>query len=258
MSQANSILLSEWRAMILAAGFGTRLKPLTERIPKSLVPVAGMPLLALSLSRLRKLKPRILVVNGHHLSGQLETFLRQSSYGFQQTEYLYEPLILDTGGALRNASHYLRGPFFVTTNADVVSDIPLFKAVSQHLKSRALVTMLLHDRARYNQVEVDPQGRIKGFGRSQAASGNRILAYTGIQICSPLLLDMMEREPGLPFSLITFYSRLLAAGRLDLLSHVVDTQNDYYWRDVGTPDDLIAIEHDLSNDPGLAARVGII
>ena len=258
MSQANPFLLSEWRAMILAAGFGTRLKPLTEWMPKPLIPVAGMPLLALSLKRFRKLKPRILVVNGHHLSGQLETFLRQSSYGFQQTEYLYEPLILDTGGAIRNASRYLRGPFFVTANADIVSDIPLHEAVAQHLKRRALVTMLLHDRARYNQVEVDPKGRIMGFGRSQVASGNRILAYTGIQICSPLLLDLMERESDRPFSLITFYNRLLVAGRLDILGHVVDTQSDYYWRDVGTPDDLIAIEHDLSNDTGLAARLGII
>ncbi len=258
MSQANPLLLSEWRAMILAAGFGTRLKPLTDRIPKPLVPVAGIPLLELSLKRFREIKPRILVVNGHHLSGQLETFLRQTSYGFQRVEYLYEPLILDTGGAVRNASRYLRGPFFVTTNADVISDIPLREAVAQHLKRRALVTMLLHDRARYNQVEFDQEGRIMAFGRSQAASGNRILAYTGIQICSPLLLDLMEREPRRPFSLITFYRRLLAAGRLDLLGHVVDTKDNYYWRDVGTPEDLIEIEHDLSNDTGLAVRLGII
>jgi mannose-1-phosphate guanylyltransferase len=259
MSLAKPLLLPDWRAMILAAGFGTRLKPLTERLPKPLIPLAGQPMLAFSLNRLRKLKPRILVVNGHHLSAQLETFLEQSAYGFQQTEYLYEPLILDTGGAIRNASRYLRGPFFVTMNADVVSDIPLLEAVTQHLKCRSLVTMLLHDRERYNQVEVDCRGRIRGFGRSRPASGNRILAYTGIQICSPLLLDLMAREKfGCPFSLITFYRRLLAAGRVDIVSHVVDTQSDYYWRDVGTPGDLIAIEHDLVQNVGLAARLGVV
>ena len=244
--------------MILAAGFGTRLKPFTDRLPKPLVPIAGVPMLVFSLKRFRKLKPRVLVVNGHHLSGQLEIFLRQSSYGFQRIEYLYEPLILDTGGAIRNASRYLRGPFFVTINADVVSDIPLFEAVAQHLKRRSLVTMLLHDRDRYNQVEVDPKGRIKGFGCSRPASGNRIMAYTGIQICSPLLLDLMERESIHPFSLIAFYRRLLAAGRLDIVGHVVDTKIDYYWRDLGTPDDLIAIEHDLRNDPDLAVRLGAV
>ena len=259
MSFAKLLLSSDWRVMILAAGFGTRLKPLTERLPKPLVPVAGLPMLSLSLNRLRELKPRILVVNGHHLSAQLEEFLEQSAYGFQQTEYLFEPLILDTGGALRNAARYLRGSFFVTTNADIVSDIPLFEAVAQHLKRRSLVTMLLHDRERYNQVEVDCRGRIRGFGRSRAAFGNRILAYTGIQICSPLLLDLMVREePGRPFSLITFYQRLLAAGRLDIVGHEVDTQNNYYWRDVGTPDDLVAIEHDLAHNPGLAGRLGVV
>ena len=258
MSPANPLFRSEWRAMILAAGFGTRLKPLTDRLPKPLVPVAGMPMLAFSLERFRKLKPRIMVVNGHHLSDQMEAFLRQSAHGFLRTEYLYEPLILDTGGAIRNASRYLRGPFFVTTNADVVSDIPLSEAVVQHLRRRSLVTMLLHDRARYNQVEVDPMGRIRGFGHSRPASGNRVLAYTGIQICSPLLLDLMERESIHPFSLIAFYRRLLTAGRLDIVSHFVDTRDDYYWRDLGTPGDLIAIEHDLARNASLAERLGVI
>ena len=245
--------------MILAAGFGTRLKPLTDRLPKPLVPIAGMPMLELSLRRLRKLKPRILVVNGHHLSDQMEAFLQQSSYGFLRTEFLHEPLILDTGGAIRNASRYLRGgPFFVTTNADIVSDIPLLEAVGQHLRRRSLVTMLLHDRDRYNQVEVDPAGRIIGFGGSRPASGNRILAYTGIQICSPLLLDLMARESVRPFSLIAFYRSLLVAGGLDIVSHIVDTRDNYYWRDVGTPDDLVAIEHDLANHVGLAARLGVV
>ncbi len=245
--------------MILAAGFGTRLKPLTERIPKPLVPVAEVPMLALTLNRFKRLKPHVLVVNGHHLSGQLESFLQKSSDGFQRVKYLYEPLILDTGGAICNAARYLRGPFFVTTNADVVSDISLFAAVTQHLRQGSLVTMLLHDRDRYNQVEVDLAGRIRGFGHSEPASGGRLLAYTGIQICSPLLLDLMAREPaGRPFSLIAFYRRLLAAGRLDIVSYVVDTRDEYYWRDLGTPEDIIAMEDDLNNINGLAVRLGII
>ena len=245
--------------MVLAAGFGSRLKPLTDRLPKPLVPVAGVPMLALTLNRLKRLKPHILVVNGHHLSGQLEAFLQESSTGFQRVEYLYEPLILDTGGALRNASRYLRGPFFVTTNADVVSDISLSGAVTQHLRRRSLVTMLLHDRERYNQVEVGPDGRIRGFACSQTVSGSRLLAYTGIQICSPLLLDLMAREMvAHPFPLIAFYRRLLAAGRSDIVSYVVDTRDQYYWRDLGTPKDLMAMEHDLNRNRDLALRLGVV
>ncbi len=259
MSFRNPLLLPGWRAMVLAAGFGTRLKPMTDRIPKPLVPVAGVPMLALTLTRLRKLKPETLVVNGHHLSSQLEVFLEKSGAGFQRLKYLYEPLILDIGGALRNASHYLRGPFFVTTNADVATNIPLRSALVQHLKRGSLVTMLLHDRERYNQVEVDFSGRIRGFGSLRPDFGNRLLAYTGMQICSPRLLDLMAREaPGRPFSLIAFYRRLLAAGRLDIVSHMVDTQDQYYWRDLGTPEDIIAMEMDLNSNRSLAGSLGIV
>ena len=259
MSIRNPLLLPGWRAMILAAGFGTRLKPLTDRVPKPLVQVAGVPMLALTLNRFRKLKPHTLVVNGHHLSSQLDSFLQKSAAGFKRVEYLYEPQILDTGGALRNASRYLRGPFFVTTNADVVTDISLKAAVVQHLKRGSLVTMLMHDRERYNQVEVDSAGRIRGFGCVRAEFENRLLAYTGIQICAPLLLDLMARESASePFSLIVFYRRLLAAGRDDIVGYEVDTKEQNYWRDLGTKEDLMAMEKDLNHNSGLAGRLGII
>ncbi|MBN2808963.1 MAG: NTP transferase domain-containing protein [Deltaproteobacteria bacterium] len=259
MSLCNPLFLSDWRALILAAGFGTRLLPLTERLPKPLVPVAGVPMLALTLNRFRRLKPRIMVVNGHHLAVQVESFLEEHSTGFQKLKYLYEPLILDTGGAVRNAARYLRGPFFVTSNADAVNDIALLPAVARHLRQGSLVTMLLHDREPYNQVEVDASGRIVGFALPPKASANRLLAYTGIQICSPVLLDLMAREaPGRPFPLIPFYRRLLAAGRTDLAAYVVDTRDRYYWRDLGTPEDLAAVEADLKNRCGLAARLGVV
>ena len=256
MSAKFPLVYPDWRAMILAAGFGTRLKPLTEQTPKPLIEVAGVPMLKLALNRLRQLKPGTLVVNGHHLSGQLESFLYGNSSGFRQLEYLFEPEILDTGGGICNAAGFLDGPFFVTLNADIVTDISLHQAVSQHLRSRALVTMVLHDRPRYRQVEVDAKGRIRGFGGILTGSANRLLAYTGIQICSPLLLVLMAREKDSAFSLITFYKRLLAAGRLDIRAHIVDTENHFYWRDLGTHDDLAVVANDLRQDKALARRLG--
>ena len=258
MSAGNPLFYSDWRAMILAAGFGTRLKPLTDHLPKPLLEIAGVPMLTLALNRLRRLKPRTLVVNGHHLSDLLELFLNEKKSGFRQLEYIFEPSILDTGGGILNAANFLDGPFFITVNADIISNIPLAPAVARHLKSRALVTMLLHDRLRYNQVEVDPAGTIRQFGAKQAISGNRLLAYTGIQICSPLLLDLLAREPVAAFSLITFYRRLLAAGRLDIRAHIVDTTTSCYWRDLGTHADLAGIEHDLRSDSTLAGRLGVV
>ncbi len=256
MSGKSPLFYPDWRVMILAAGFGTRLRPLTEVTPKPLVEVAGVPMLKLALNRLRKLKPGTLVVNGHYLSDQIRNFLRENNSGFRRLEYVFEPAILDTGGGICNATRFLDGPFFVTLNADIVTDISLCRAVSQHLQSRALVTMLLHKRPRYSQVEVDLQGRIRGFGAGLTDSANRLLAYTGIQICSPLLLKLMAREKVAAFSLITFYKRLLAAGRLDIRAHIVDTENRFYWRDLGSHEDLAAIADDLRRDKTLARRLG--
>jgi len=246
-----------WKAMILAAGFGTRLRPLTDRLPKPLVPVAGLPMLAFNLRRMRALQPATLVVNGHYRARELEAFLLTSAYGLRRVIFLHESRLLDTGGALLNAAPYLKGPFFVTMNADVLSDIELVGALAQHLRRRALVTMLLHDCPRYNQVEIDTQSRLLGFGCSANSGAETVLAYTGIQICSPLLLDLLVREKaGSAFSLISFYRRLLASGRRDLMGYRVDCGTRYYWRDLGTPEDLSAVERDLSLNAGLKRRLG--
>ncbi len=256
MSEKRPLFYPEWRVMILAAGFGTRLKPLTEFTPKPLIEVDGVAMLKLALNRLRKLKPGTLVVNGHHLSPQIKNFLRENNSGFRRLEYIFEPDILDTGGGIRNAARFLNGPFFVTVNADIVSDISLVRAVSQHLRRRSLVTMLLHKKPRYSQVEVDHQGCIRGFGGELKDSANQLLAYTGIQICSPLLLKLMAREKRAAFPLISFYKRLLVAGRRDLKAHIVDTENRFYWRDLGSHEDLTAIADDLKRDKTLACRLG--
>jgi len=241
--------------MILAAGFGTRLRPLTERMPKALVPVGGQPLIQRCLDYFRTLRPGLLLVNGHHHAGQLAVFLDSKVAGYRRFRFIHEPEILDTGGALRNASPLVQGDFLVTVNVDIVSDISPLDALASHLRNRALVTMILHDHPRYNQVEVDAVGRIVAFGRRRPRPGNRLLAYTGIQICSPTLLALLRRCRQDVFPLIPFYQRLLDHGRRDLLAHVVDTRYKFYWRDVGTPQDLAACEADFAARPGLAAAV---
>ena len=248
--------LSGGSLMILAAGFGTRLRPLTEHLPKALVPVAGMPLLELWLRRLRPLKPATLLVNGHYRVTQLEGYLAAAAYGFREVRLLREDPILDTGGGLKRALAFARGPFLATVNVDAVTDISPVLALPRHFLTRALVTMILHDSPRYNQVEVDDCGRITAFGLKRARPGRRLLAYTGLQVCSPRLFHLLRRRPEAVFPLVPFYQRLLAAGRRDLRVCVVDTADKFYWRDAGTPGDLEALEEDLRTRPGLARRLG--
>ncbi len=242
--------------MILAAGFGTRLRPLTEHLPKALVPVAGQPLLGLWLERLRPLKPAALLVNGHYRVEQLEAFLATSAAGFREVRLLREAPILDTGGGLRRAMAFARGRFLATVNVDVVSDLSPALALDRYRREKALVTMILHDHPRYNQVEVDDGGRITAFGLSRPRPGRRLLAYTGIQVCSPRLFRLLQRCPEPVFPLVPFYQRLLDSGRRDLLARVMDGDENYYWRDVGTPGDLEALENDLAARPELARRLG--
>ena len=242
--------------MILAAGFGIRLRPLTEALPKALVPVAGKALLALWLDRLRPLRPASLLVNGHYRVAQLAAFLRRESFGFRRVRLLREEPILDTGGGLRRALACARGDFLATVNVDVVTDLSPALALDLHRRERALVTMILHDHPRYNQVEVDNRGRITAFACRRARPGHRLLAYTGIQVCAPRLLALLRRQPEPAFPLIPFYQRLLVAGRRDLRALVVDTARDFYWRDVGTPGDLKALEKELTDQLDLAPRLG--
>jgi mannose-1-phosphate guanylyltransferase len=242
--------------MILAAGFGTRLRPLTQSRPKALVEAGGVSLLAAHLERLRPLKPNCLLVNGHYRVDQLKAFLAQNIVGWRDFRLLVEEPILETGGALKNAAPFVRGAFLVTVNVDAATDLSPALVVADYYRRPSLATLLLHDEPRFNQVEVDPESRIIAFGRRRAAPGNRLLAYTGIQLCSPLLLQMLACEKATAFPLIPFYQRLLAAGRRDLRAVVVASGQDYYWRDIGTPDELAALETDLYNRPGLARRMG--
>ncbi len=249
---ANSLLL-------LAAGLGTRLRPLTADRPKALVEVAGVPLLAAQLNRLRSSRPRQLLINAHYRADRLESFLKGAPVaGWRSFRLLQETQLLDTGGALKRAAFLVRGEALVTVNVDIASDLHPALVVAEQRRRPALATLLLHDYPRYNQVEVATDGRIVAFGRRRAASGNRLLAYTGIQVCASLLLSLLRREPETVFPLIPFYQRLLASGRRDLRAVVVAADSDYYWRDIGTPAELAALERDLEQRPDLARRLGFV
>ncbi len=216
--------------MILAAGLGTRLRPYTDLRPKPLFPVAGRPLLAITLERLQQAGFGSVVVNAHHLRQQFAKVLTDEQNVILQEE----EIILGTGGGLRRAGkHFGQEPVLVT-NGDIYHTIDLAKVYQAHQESGATVTMVLHHEPRFNKVAVAADGSILGFG-SEVHSSIPLLAFTGIHVVDPAIL---HKIPADSFSdIIDCYRDLIRAGG-DIRALVVA---NHFWTDMGTPADYLAL-----------------
>jgi NDP-sugar pyrophosphorylase family protein len=195
------------RAMILAAGLGTRLRPLTERTPKPLVEIAGHPLVAYGLGLLRAHGIHDVVVNLHHLSDQVVTALGDGSRYGVRIHYSREEALLDTGGGIRHAAPLLDeiggrsggpgGPI-VIANSDVISEIPVSDVVRLHRRRGALVTLVLREDPRaasYGLFEADEEGRIRRFlAEGEPDPRRRPLMFASLQVIERSLIDRMPRD----------------------------------------------------------------
>ena len=221
------------QVMLLAAGFGTRLRPYTLIRPKPLFPVLNRPLLLVLLAMARRAGATRLVVNGHHLSPLIARCLAdQPGVIFQD-----EPEILGTGGSLREAlPHFAEEPLLVM-NGDILHDIDVAALYRQHLVSGNLVTMALHDCPIFNSVQVE-NDRIRSF-RPDPDKQASLLTYTGIQVVSP---EIIRRIPaGRYFHIIDLYEELCRDGAA-IGSVRVD---GCLWRDIGTPEDYLGLHAEL-------------
>jgi len=237
--------------MVLCAGLGTRLRPLTERVPKPAVPVANLPLVRWSLALLRGAGVRRAVVNLHHLPDVMERAARASAAALgMEVAVSREPVIAGTGGALREARALLDGADTVLLlNGDVLFDVDLGAALAAHRASRALATMVLLPMpagARYASVEVDEGGAVRRIAGSFGPGGERLtpLHFSGVHLLSPALLDRVPDEPFECDINRHVYPPLMAGGAVR--AHRVDG----YWNDLGAPDRYLAAHADL-----LAGRV---
>jgi aminoglycoside/choline kinase family phosphotransferase len=220
------------KALILAAGFGTRLAPHTRTRHKALFPVAGIPVLGRMITNLIRAGCTGIAVNTHHLPHQIASYLAEHDFGLPIT-LSREPEILGTGGAIRRLEHYWDDHPFMVVNADIVTDIDLADVYQHHCLNGAGVTLVMHDHPPFNQVWVDEQNRIAGFERfSDPAppSHHRKMAFTGIHVMDA---GILHRIPGSGFSdIIHVYRQMLAEG-LPIHAHVV---RNHYWQDMGSPD----------------------
>jgi mannose-1-phosphate guanylyltransferase len=229
--------------MILAAGLGTRLRPYSTLRPKPLFPVLGRALLLRHIDKLRAAGFGALVVNAHHLREQIVSLLaRENGIVVQQEEE-----ILGTGGGVRLARRsFGSGPLLVT-NGDIHHDIDLGWVHRQHLAAGAAATLVLHDCPRFNKVEVAPDGCILGFGNPRPQGASRLLAFTGIQVLDPAILELIP--PGICYDIIDCYRRVIRQGGT-IRALVV---RNHFWTDMGTPGDYLALHASLLTGDGSSA-----
>lgn len=177
------------KGMILAAGHGTRLRPLSYELPKPIVPVLGRPLCSYNMEFLYRAGVREFVLNLHRQPKLIQQRIGGWAGKRIGLQYTVEPEILGTGGGIRNAGKLLSGGTFVTANSDTVVRFPFASALAFHRVKQAMATLILFPdpEKRYTPVWVDEDGRISGFG-SDAGGGIRSGFYTGIQILEPELL----------------------------------------------------------------------
>ena len=204
------------RAMILAAGFGTRLRPLTTTTPKALVPVAGRPLIEYGLLLLKAHGIEEVVINLHHLSEKIRVALGDGSmYGLRITYSLEDP-ILESGGGIKNAQPFLDGDTFVVLNCDTIIDLDLTALLATHRKTKAAATLVLRpdpEAARYGILETDTNNRIRRFLGQPPEVNEPLLQYmfTGCQMLKPRVFAFMPEVKPFSTTRVT-YPAMLHAG----------------------------------------------
>jgi NDP-sugar pyrophosphorylase family protein len=228
--------------MLLAAGLGTRLRPLTESTPKALVPVAGTPILDHVARRLIAAGADRLILNLHHLGDRIRQHVAErDGYGVEVRFSAEEERPLETGGGLLHAADHFRrdAPFFLH-NTDILTDLPLETMYAQHGESGALATLAVMRRPSSRQLLFDARGLL---GRTDEGKGLRLeareptgeviaLGFGGIHVISPPFLDLVT-ETG-AFSILDSYLRLAGEGHA-ILPYRIDAHR---WMDIGKPEQL--------------------
>jgi NDP-sugar pyrophosphorylase family protein len=248
------------KAMVFAAGLGTRLRPLTDERPKALVTVAGRTLLELTLSRLRAFGVTEVILNVHHFADKIVDYLQANQNFGMRVEISREEVLLDTGGGLKKAAwFFLEGdenaqePLdldpFIVHNVDVLSNIDLAQMIRFHNERNALATLAVQQRDTSRRLLFNEQGQLCGRRIGPETETEwalpeqpvHSLAFSGIHIVSPRIFANLQEEGA--FAIIPAYLRLAAQGE-SILAFRAD---GFYWRDLGRPQDIASAERDIAS-----------
>ncbi|OEU52321.1 MAG: hypothetical protein BA861_07750 [Desulfobacterales bacterium S3730MH5] len=229
------------KAMILAAGLGTRLLPLTENRPKPLFPILDRPLIDILIGRLERSGCETVIINTHHRAEMIDEFVKRQGYSIP-VQTRYEPTILGTGGAIKNVEDFWDDQPFLVINGDIFTSIDLGAVYRFHLNHKHPVTFVLHDYPKYNHVWVDKSDHVRGFGHTVPcpnsprgiagpmpdAADYRQLAFTGIHVIDPQVLRFIPK--GAFCSIIDVYREMIHEG----LTIKASMAGNHYWHDIGT------------------------
>jgi NDP-sugar pyrophosphorylase family protein len=249
------------KAMVLAAGLGMRLRPLTDDRPKALVEVAGRTLLEITLMRLRTFGVSDVIVNTHHYADMIQDYLNAHNNFGMRIMLSREEELLDTGGGLKKAAHFFLdgggspGEPFILHNVDVLSTIDLGHMVRFHAEQRALATLAVQQRETSRYLLFDGENLLCGrrAGRDgmpevvRPSAEKQALAFSGIHVISPLMFSKMKENGA--FSIIQAYLNLAAAGE-----RIAGFRADEYaWLDLGRPESVMQAEREVREGKFFAA-----
>jgi len=233
------------KAMILAAGFGTRLRPLTNTVPKPMVPIMNRPILEHTIHLLRTHGIQDITVNLHHLPEIIQDHFGDGRDFGVNLHWSHEPEILGTAGGIKKAQEFLDGEAFLVINSDVVTDCDLSKVISFHKAKDSALTLVVRQGDSPEQcdpIEVDADDRIMHMvgtsAKNKPDDTTRIL-FTGIQVMEP---EIFDRIPENKFSGTTtdVFPGMLA-DELPLFAY----WHHSYWKDVGTIQSYLDVHNDL-------------
>lgn len=249
------------KGMILAAGFGERILPLTHILPKPLIPVANIPSIEYSINLLKNNGITEIIVNTHYKTRDLINYFQNRVKIGMDIQFSHEEILLGTAGGIKRAEKFLKGDTFIVINSDIVIDIDLNEVVEFHKEKGALVTMVLRedkDAERYGIIGIDSENRVKRFlneGVSVFKSLKNMM-FTGIQIFEQEIFG--ELPPVRPCSISEeMYPVLISKG-----CPVFGYLTKKYWMDIGTHRRYLEVNHDIlqnkySSFKGMAEARGV-
>lgn len=224
------------KAILLSAGLGTRLKPLTLSTPKPLLPIDGSLLIDHQLRYLAKAGIKEVAINLHHLGDRIKTHAGNGERYGLKIFYSEETTLLGTGGGIKKAARLLQAGAFLALNADALQDTDIHALIRHHFKMGAVATMVLKaaNGEDYNTVETDDEGMITGFGEGRHY-------YTGMQIITAEMISVLPPAGEVSCLIKDGYMKLIGKGK-----KIASFLHTGYFNDLGTPERYNRAREDIA------------